>query len=376
VLACASVGGRDDLEVDLESDMNDPSERAWAIYGEALRAAIEARPATAHNQSLDDYPIELAARGALARHWEATRTADSASDAYLDVLVAVYQAGHLEEYVLAVFGRPGWTVPADALDAIDFPPFLDYARANLREHRIETRAGVRGAGIPEFPDEPGATLPELELMAADGTLCGQLAEAQQALTRWVAEASQLDGVALAAADPAEFAESLAQARELPAARARGVTWVSPLAASISFHVGFCEIDRKNYAASIRPLQTAVDLYPRFPLWRLELAKAFTIEKRFDDAEREIATAIASTRDACVLGGAWRSRGYLLIDRGQLREAYEAYITSLEYDPRSRLAIAEIELIRKELARESDDASLPDYVPPAMGEQQIMECPSS
>jgi tetratricopeptide (TPR) repeat protein len=141
-------------------------------------------------------------------------------------------------------------------------------------------------------------------------------------------------------------------------------------------VGFCEVDRKRYAESIGPLETAVALLPQLPSWRLELAKSLTMVKRFDEADELIQSVIAvSNMDPCRLGMAWRSRGYLLFDRGELRDSFAAYRKSLEYDPNSSIARSELELLREELADlpEGDDVP-PHYEPPGVGNQVVKICP--
>jgi tetratricopeptide (TPR) repeat protein len=364
-----------ELEIKLNPSLAGARAEAWRVYAEARRSAIAARPATAHNQSLDDFAIELAARRALAGRWLALRGEESARDPYLETLVAVEQAGHLEEYVLAVFGKPGWTIPGDALAALDYPAFHAYAVEHLRQHGAEIHVRVHADGVADHPERPGRKLPEFEFTTPDA-LCAQRARAQQALERWYAEAAALDGVPLAAENARELAASAVLVRSTPRVRERGITWVSPRAANTSFIVGFCEVDRKRYAESIGPLETAVALSPRYPSWRLELAKSLTMVKRFDEADQMIESVIASSAtDSCRLGVAWRSRGYLLFDRGELRESYEAYRKSLEYDPGSSIARSELELLRQELARMPEgEEALPDYEPPALGNQVVKQCP--
>lgn len=344
---------------------------AWIVYGVSRLAAVRARPASAHNQSRSDFAIELQARRDMLAYWRKLQSERDARDPYLDTLLAIEDAGLLEEYVLIGFGRPGWTLPPDALPALDLDAFLAYARENLVDHVTQTSCRVEDATRPEVPSIPGAALPHLE-GGPDPIRCDRLDELRGAWERWGAEERTLDGVALAADQPQELLAALQRVRSAPAIQERGVTWVSPKAADLSFVVGFCEIDRGNPAAALAPLREAVALSPLAPMWQLELATALMNTGRLDPAEREIAQVIASTEDPCILGMAWRRRGYLLIERGQLREAYEAYSTSLAYNPGNAIALHEIDLIEHELER-MGGAVPRRYMSPPRGAVSVTRC---
>jgi hypothetical protein len=72
--------------------------------------------------------------------------------------------------------------------------------------------------------------------------------------------------------------------------------------------------------------------------------------------------LATQQDRCELARAWRRRGYIRFEQRRLDEARIAYQRSLEYDPDSKIARSELDLLRREI---TDNGGHPDwYVPPA------------
>jgi hypothetical protein len=79
----------------------------------------------------------MTARKHLLETWEELRPGGEPGnrDDYLETLLAVRDAGHLDEYVVYYFGAPGWRVPAE----VDMAGFDDWQRRHLRSHRASTR---------------------------------------------------------------------------------------------------------------------------------------------------------------------------------------------------------------------------------------------
>lgn len=346
---------------------------AWMAYGLQKLATIQERSSGGRDLRLADYPIELAARRTLAEFWQELKQKEEVSDPYLDKLLEVRRDGYLEEYVLAAFGRPGWTIPPAVLQDFDVRGFRRWARKNLAGHEIPTLARVRSSSRLSAPAVPGDWLPDLDSIATDAHRCERLPQgARSVLARWEKEAASLDGTPLAAETWAELAEGLERMRDLPRVQERGVTWVSMKPAALSFLIGFCEVEHQRFASGLEPIERAIRVYPLAVAWHLELANALTVVKRYDEADRAIATAIELTDDPCLLAAAWRRRGYLLIDRGELQGAHQAYSTALRYDPQSELAKSELRLIEQEIAKSRGNVSK-SYVPPPMGGQTLLHC---
>jgi tetratricopeptide (TPR) repeat protein len=349
---------------------------AWILYGAARAKVFEERQGKFHNQSGDDYALELAGRAAMADVWAEDRAKADKPNAYLDLLVDLRQAGHLDEYVVTFFAKPGWTVPGDALADFDLRGFTGWAGKRLDGHQPVTLVDVEPSSGRHWPDPPGAGLPNPNELSPKKVPCATSApQLDAALARWTKEATALDGAPLAAADRAEFARLVDWARTQPEYRKRGVTWVSPAAADLYFLAGFCAVERQDLAAATRALGESVRLNPLAPAARLELSHVLVTQKKFDEADQQIDGVLATTTDRCELARAWRQRGYILVERGRLEEAYAAYQKSLDQDPGSKLAVGEMVFIVRELQRlgGSQGRAFKPYQPPATPSQVVTEC---
>jgi hypothetical protein len=350
---------------------------AWILYGAARAKVFESRLGKFHNQSGDDFALELGGRAAMAEYWGDERAKGAKANPYLDLLVDLRQAGHLDEYIVTFFAKPGWTIPGDALADFDLGAFAGWASNRLDGHQPVTLVDVEPTSGRHWPDPPGATLPNPNDLSPKKVPCASSApQVDTALARWSKEAAALDGAPLAAADRAEFAHLVDWARTQPEYRRRGVTWVSPAPADLYFLAGFCAVERKDLAAATRALGESVRLAPLAPAARLELANVLVTQKKLDDADQQIDGVLATTADRCELARAWRARGYILVERGRLEEAYTAYQKSLEHDPGSRLAVDEMVFITRELQRlgGSQGRAFKPYQPPASAPNQVVtEC---
>ena len=349
---------------------------AWILYGAARAKVFEARLGKFHNQSGDDYALELGGRAAMADYWSEQRGKADKPNPYLDLLVELRQAGHLDEYVVTFFAKPGWTVPGEALAGFDLGAFTGWAGKRLDGHQPLTLVDVEPASGRQWPDTPGAGLPNPNDLVPRKVPCPTSApQIDAALARWTKEAATLDGVPLAAVDRAEFARLVEWARTQPDYRGRGVTWVSPIPADLYFMAGFCAVERQDLAGATRALGESVRLNPLAPAARLELSHVLVIQKKFDEADRQIDGVLATTTDRCELARAWRRRGYILVERGRLEEAYTAYQKSLEHDPGSKLAVDEMVFIVRELEKLGgpQGRAFKPYQPPGTAQQVVTEC---
>jgi tetratricopeptide (TPR) repeat protein len=349
---------------------------AWILYGAARAKVFESRLGKFHNQSGDDYALELGGRAAMAEYWSNQRTKADRANPYLDLLVDLRQTGHLDEYIVTFFAKPGWTVPGEALAEFDLGGFTGWAGKRLDGHQPVTLVDVEPTSGRHWPDAPGAGLPNPNQLSPKKVPCATSApQIEAALARWTKEAAALDGVPLAASDRAEFARLVDWARTQPEYR-RGVTWVSPAAADLYFVAGFCAVERQDLAAATRALGESVRLAPLAPAARLELSHVLVTEKKFDEADQQIDGVLATTNDRCELARAWRRRGYILVERGRLEEAYAAYQKSLQHDPVSRLALDEMVFIVRELQARggAQGGAFKPYQPPQSGPNQVVtEC---
>jgi tetratricopeptide (TPR) repeat protein len=348
---------------------------AWIAYGAARAKLFDERIGHFHNQSGDDYALELGARAVLADVWAEKRQMQT--NPYLDLLLDVRRAGFLEEYVVTYFAKPGWTIPGDALSELTLAEFGRWGKTRLANHQAQTLVTVEPTSAAPFPTAPGGELPSAGALSPKLVACSaSVPRINAELALWAKEEATLDGVALAAANRTEFLRDLDWARGQPAYRRRGVTWVSSTAADLAFLLGFCAVERQEFAAATRALRESLRLDPLSPGTRLELAHVLVQGRQFDDADREIDGVLSTTSDRCQLARAHRQRGYILVERGRLEEAYAAYQKSLEYEPSSQLALREMMFIAQEVQRLGGAAAraFKPYHPPANRPPQIVtEC---
>lgn len=349
----------------------------WLAYGTVKAKLFEDRSGRSHNRSADDFALELAGRTAMADVWSRQRATAAKPNPYLDLLVDLQQAGLLDEYVVAFFARPGWTVPGEALAAFDLGAFTSWRSKRLDGHQPITLVAVVPASGRQWPEIPGAGLPSTNDLVPKKVPCASsVPRITQALAGWVKEEAVLDGAPLAAATREEFARLVDWARTQPQYQRRGVTWVSPAPADLHFLVGFCAVERQDLAEASRALGESVRLNPLAPGTRLELSHVLVLQKKLDEADRQIDGVLATTQERCELARAWRRRGYILVERGRLEEAYAAYQKSLDHDPSNRMALDEMVFIARELQRlgGSGARAFKPYQPSQTAPRQVVtEC---
>jgi tetratricopeptide (TPR) repeat protein len=347
---------------------------AWMLYGMKRAQILGEREGHFHNQSGDDYVIELEARKAMLDLL--TAKPSDHPNPELDLLLEVRKAGFLEEYVVTFFAKPGWTIPADAIAALDLPGFMKWGSKRLGGHEPKIGATARPASGQEWPEPPGDKLPDPDELSPKKVPCAaSAARLSAALAAWDKEERALDGRPIAAANRSDFLKVLTWAHEQPSYRGQALTWVSPAVLDYQFLLGFCAVDRHDTAAAVEALGKAVRLAPLDANARLELAHALLTAKRFDLADAHIDVVLKTTGSRCGLGQAWRKRGFLLVERGQMEPAYNAYQKSLDYDPGSKIALSEMLLIRREAARLGGPTAraFKELKPPPVGAQVVTQC---
>jgi len=114
---------------------DDPVLQSWVAYS-LMRSACQLDVGGAIPSRASDYGCEFTARRHLVETWDEQRLEHGdIGDAYLDALVAVRDAGFLDEYTVRYFGRPQWQVPVE----VQVDKFRRWQRRHLRGHKPETR---------------------------------------------------------------------------------------------------------------------------------------------------------------------------------------------------------------------------------------------
>lgn len=328
---------------------------AWLAYGLAKLKTYQEQPPPPANESADDFAIELAGRDMQATFWADLKQKESISHPLFDREIEIQRAGLLPELVIGVHGKPGWTVPGAALSKLRFQAFVEKFAGN---YQAATPVHVKTPSGKVLPDVPGDDFPDPAAIPMGAASCGtRLDERNAAWSRFDALAKRLGGVPVSALSTIDFAKQLIAAKDEDAHRTRGVTWVSAKVGYLATLDAFCAVERKNWPEATRSIARAITLRPGDAGPRLEMALALTAVNRPDDALAQVTRAMSLTHDGCTIGLAWRRRGYILVEKGALDAAEDAYKNSLKYDPSNR--IAKNELVEIAERRRTQTSRTPD-----------------
>lgn len=110
---------------------DDGALQSWVTYS-LMRSTCQLAVGGENPARVSTYDCELKARQALLDSW---REKHERADPYLDTLLAVSEAGFLDEYVVYYFGKDSWEVPAE----VDLAAFREWRRERLKGHKAETR---------------------------------------------------------------------------------------------------------------------------------------------------------------------------------------------------------------------------------------------
>jgi len=360
-----------------------PVAAAWLAFG-ASRAAswAEDDSATRKGPRVVGYALELKSRGDLAQVWKEQRAQGAAADPYLDLLVKIHDAGRMREYVITHFSAVGWTVPAADVAALDLAAFQRLAKEALAGRKPELLDTTRATFVPndrlEGAGIPGDDLPGLAEIGLKHVPCGRSDAALAAgLRRWDAEERALAGIPLAVTSREDLVAVLAKPPEGLELARRGITLVSPKVGLLFFVAGFCAAEARHPDEAARHMRRAVAVDPMNVDFRGELSFALIGLKRLDEAEREVDAGLSLANSDCDRAFFWRKRGYILIDRGDLADAYRAYAESLKFDPNSDIAHKELSLIVSQIRQQGgyDARTLKNYEPPPPADQMTTkQCP--
>ena len=114
---------------------NDPVLQSWVSYS-LSKSTCQLDVGGPIPSRVSTYGCELMARTHLLETWAEQQAGQpDSSDAYLDSLARVREAGMLPEYVVHYYGRDHWQLPAE----LDMAGFRNWRRSHLRGHRPERR---------------------------------------------------------------------------------------------------------------------------------------------------------------------------------------------------------------------------------------------
>lgn len=113
----------------------DPVLQSWVAYSLAI-SACQLKTGAENPARATSFECEVKARRALVETWrEKRQESASLSDAYLDDLLRVSDAGFLEGYAASHFGKRRWQIP----ESVDEAAYRAWAKEELDDHKPQTR---------------------------------------------------------------------------------------------------------------------------------------------------------------------------------------------------------------------------------------------
>ncbi len=159
---------------------DDPVLQSWVAYS-LMKSTCQLQEGGPVPARVSNYGCELTARQHLLDTWEEQRLEHSgATNPYLDELLAVRQAGFLDEYTVSYFGRRHWQVPAE-VRARRVSPVAACAPASAQAgdapHRL---LGLSPAAISaRLFTADGAAVPSIDAWLATAGSCAGSRPAQR-----------------------------------------------------------------------------------------------------------------------------------------------------------------------------------------------------
>jgi len=257
------------------------------------------------------------------------------------------------------------------------PDYIDWAKDHVPNYQVPTMVEVASRKIPKHPRVIGDSLPTPQSLSPEGVSCSQSSkQLTQAYQAWSREAKLLTAAPLAAANREQFFALVRWAADHHSDYRNGVVWVSPKAYKIAFLTGFCAVDLADYTTSIVVLRSAKALLPASAEPRLEIVQSLAKTKQLDAAMEELDATMQLPMGKCMQGILWRKRGFVFFELGRLKEAFQAYQKSLDFDARNKIAYSELTLLAREILRR-EKLSLSEKrsyaAPPVPSDQLTTRC---
>ena len=368
VATSPQASAKDQIEIDeaLVHVEPEPVLVAWLVYAANVGTLWNARTVPRNpDRTPDDLITELIAWRMLGEAWEKERAKGVAPNATLDAIVRVVHENLLEPYLLSSFSRPGLTVPAHVLVALDVPAFRSWAGQHLVGHTPIRGAMFYPKGVPRVPQPPGDSLPTPASVDPHHVPCVRSRRPiETALSQWDEESKHLDGAPLVATNREAFLKTLMRVHTMQPFATQGVTWVSTRVAELHFVGGFCAADEQRWADAERLLLRAASLAPLDAAAPGELAGIYARTGRLDEASVLLTATMPLATSDCERARLLRAQGYVSVERGKLLDAYYTYTRSLELDPGSPVGRREREYVKTALrSRGGPDAGKGRAQPP-------------
>jgi len=128
--------------------------------------------------------------------------------------------------------------------------------------------------------------------------------------------------------------------------ARPITWIGSAYPRAYYYLGFLKVKTREYEEAVAFLDRGRGLEPTSPKFNFEKAQALVSLKRHQEALAlyEAVNTIGPHVSPHELAVAYRGRGFVLIEMGEMDRAEAAFRRSLETEPDNKVALNELRYI--------------------------------
>lgn len=335
-------------------DMGNNVSAAWMSYGmkKALwrtQTFLEKNPGDLiYVFTLNE---EVDCRKSLADIWIEMSSKSGSHDKYLDELAAVVQAGFITEYVWKFLRQPNWTTPKGLREEA----FESWAQDNLTSHNCITLATASSTEEMNVNEQQYKQQQMLN-KAISEIEKGRFTKAEEILVEishekpqnWQASYISNDTLYCAFWDSDEQQQCQKQQQD------KAVVAIFPSYSRVHYLLGFIKMEKGNAENALAEMNNAASLQPDHTVILLEKGTILSQLKRTKEAYDCFVLAEKShyAANTFTTARAVRGQGITLIDLGNLDEAEQCFEKSLKYEPNNKVAMNEIEYIRRLRSGES------------------------
>lgn len=128
--------------------------------------------------------------------------------------------------------------------------------------------------------------------------------------------------------------------------ARPITWIGSAYPKAYYYLGFLKVKMKEYEEAVAFLDLGRALEPTNPKFNFEKAQALVRLKRHQEALAlyDAVNTVGPHVSPHELAVAYRGRGFVLIEMGEVDRAEAAFKRSLETEPDNEVALSELQYI--------------------------------